>query len=106
MRFYDLNIIHIFSDKTGGTLPPEDIISSHAVYFQVECSLRCLQKSTCSGYNYRTKSNKYAVNCQLSNKTPEREVERNGEWKLYQDLETVSKKIKIYYNIQSIVRER
>jgi hypothetical protein len=97
LRFYDFNKVNTFSDKTGDTLPPDDIISSHAVHFQVECSLRCLQKSTCSGYNYRTKSNKYAVNCQLSNKAPEREAERNGEWTFYQDLETVSKKIKMYY---------
>ena len=59
--------------KTGDTLPEEDIISSHAVHFKVECSLKCLQSSTCVGYNYRAKSNRYAVNCQLSNKTRTRD---------------------------------
>jgi hypothetical protein len=71
-------------------LPPEEIISSHAVHSKVECSLKCLQKSTCVGYNYKPESNEYAVNCQLSNKTQERESDQSEEWTFYQDLETVS----------------
>jgi hypothetical protein len=45
------------------------------------------------GYNYRPKSNKYAVNCQLGNKTQEGESDESGEWTFYQDLETVSNEL-------------
>ena len=57
----------------------------------------CLQKTTCVGFNYKTKSNGYVVNCQLSTKTHEREngeSKETGEWKFYQDLRaTVSERI-------------
>ena len=57
----------------------------------------CLRKATCAGFNYRTKSNRYVVNCQLSPKTHEREngeSKEAGEWNFYQDLRvTVSEKI-------------
>ena len=72
-------------------MPPDEIISNHTVHSQTECSLMCLQKSTCVGFNYRIKSNKYVVNCQLSNKTYERENGENketGEWMFYQDVRT------------------
>ena len=77
-------------------MPPEHHISSHNVYSKLECSLRCLQEPSCLGYNYRSASNNYAVNCQLSNETQERgrggEKENgSGEWTFYQDLETVSR---------------
>ena len=81
--------------KTGVSLPPEDIISNLSVHDEAECSFRCIQESTCMGYNYRPAMNSYAVNCQLSNKTQvskrggEREDGR-GEWTFYQDPETVS----------------
>ena len=79
-------------------MAPEDIISSHVVHSKVECSLWCLQKSTCVAYNYRPNSNKYAINCQLSNKTEQIESRGSGEWTLYQNVKTVS----IYYFIPSI----
>ena len=77
---------------SDGSFPPKDILSSHAVHSKSECSWRCLQKSTCVGHNYRVKSNKYAENCQLSNKTQDRDNNKNGgDWTFYQDLhETVS----------------
>ena len=57
----------------------------------------CVQKETCMGFNYRTKSNKCVVNCQLSTKTHEREngeSKETGEWKFYQDVRlTVSERI-------------
>ena len=83
--------------NSGGSLTSEDAISSHTVHSKIECSLKCLQKSTCVGYNYRSKSNKYAVNCQLGNKPQERGG--SGEWTFYQDLETVSRKTKIALQI-------
>ena len=84
-----------FLTKTGGLLPKEDIISSHAVHSHVECSHRCLQASTCVGFNYRPMSNKYAVNCQLSKKIKpiDQETGAKGEWTFYKDLETVRKTI-------------
>ena len=71
----------------GKSLPPEDIISSHAVYSEVECSLRCLISTTCLVYNYRPKSNKHAVNCQLGTKTPGKERHGSGEWSFYQNID-------------------
>ena len=71
----------------GKSLAPEDIISSHAVYSEVECSLRCLMTSECLAYNYRPKSNEYAVNCQLSTKTQGEESHGSEEWSFYQNIE-------------------
>ena len=75
---------------SGSSLHPKDIISIHTVHFQNECSLRCLQTSTCVGFNFGVKSNKYVVNCQLTNKTHDRksgESEEKGEWVFYQDVQ-------------------
>ena len=89
-KFYALVSFFI---KTGDALAEEDILSSHTVHFKVECSLKCLQSSTCGGYNYRAKSNRYAVNCQLSNKTRTRDQGAGAKekWMFYQDLEKVKK---------------
>ena len=41
------------------------------------------------GFNYRTESNKYVVNCQLSTKTYEKrngKSKKTGKWKFYQDV--------------------
>ena len=72
----------------------EDIISSHAVHSKVECFLKCLHLSTCVGYNYRPKSNRYAVNCQLSNKTRTRDqgASAKGDWTFFKDLKKVREK--------------
>ena len=70
----------------------EDIVSSHSVYSKFECSLKCLEEQTCVGYNYRSKSKKHEINCQIShNTTLERDTEivAYGEWTFYQDLETL-----------------
>ena len=82
---------YFFSHKTGDKLLEAEIIFSCAVHSKVECSLKCLETSTCAGYNYRSKSNKYAINYQLSNKTRERDQGNGakGEWKFYEVLETV-----------------
>ena len=85
----------MFFTKTRDALPPGDIIASYAVHSIIECSFKCLEKGTCIGYNYRPKSTKYAENCQLSNKTQERETSGNGNWTLYQDVDAVSEIIKI-----------
>ena len=78
---------------TGETLPEEDVIFIHAVHSQVQCSLICLQTSTCAGFNYRHKSNKYALNCQLGNKTRTRGQKGNaeGKWMFYEGLQMVRK---------------
>ena len=62
------------------------------VYSKVECSLRCLKEQTCVGYNYRSKSKKYGINCQISrNTSPKGNTEsvEYGDWAFYQDLETL-----------------
>ena len=84
---------HQLFQITGDTLPEQDVISSHAAHSQVECSLICLQTTTCVGYNYRTKSSKYALNCQLSNKTRTRGQQGNaeGKWMFYEGLPMVRK---------------
>ena len=92
------NIFVHYSIKTDETLSEDVIISSHAVQSDVECSMKCLEKSpTCVGYNDRSKSNRYAVNCQLSNKTREKDqaTGANKKWAFYQNLEEV--RIKICY---------
>ena len=74
-----------YSIKTDETLSEDVIVSSHAVQSDVECSMKCLEKSpTCVGYNYRSKSNRYAVNCQLSNKTrgKDQATGANKKWAL------------------------
>ena len=84
-------LISHFFKKIGSSFVSKDIISSHNVHSKLECSMRCLKESKCVGYNWRkTKSNKYAVNCQLSNKTKESESSESGEWMFYQDTNNVS----------------
>ncbi len=73
-------------------MPPGDIVSSYAVHARIECSLKCIQKGTCIGYNYRPESTMYAENSQLSNKTQERGSSEDREWTFYQDVKAVSKK--------------
>jgi hypothetical protein len=68
----------------------EDIISSHVVRSDIECSMKCLEEQSCVGYNYRTTPQK--INCQISrNTTIERDAENlvNGEWIFYQDMDTL-----------------
>lgn len=51
--------------------------------------MRCAPNSPCLGFNYRTKSDKYVVNCQLSNKAQKRENDKSketGMWAFYQDV--------------------
>ena len=71
----------------------EDILSSHRVDSQVECSLKCLvQKTTCVGFNYKHNAKKHDMNCQTSaNTTLSRNKEdiANGEWMFFQVLETL-----------------
>ncbi|XP_028415343.1 uncharacterized protein LOC114538367 [Dendronephthya gigantea] len=77
-------------EDRGDSLASEEIISNHTVHSQLECSLKCLQSQACVGYNYRAKpKNKYAINCQLSNKTRGKSTngEGNGKWTFYQELE-------------------
>ena len=73
-------IFNIFLTKTREALPPGDILASYTVHSKTECSLKCLQKGTCIGYNYRPESTKYAENCQLRNKTQEGKKGIDGEW--------------------------
>ncbi|CAB4006185.1 Hypothetical predicted protein, partial [Paramuricea clavata] len=75
--------------ERGDSLAPEEIISSHSVYTKVECSFKCNEEETCGGYNYRTKSKKHEINCQISKKSKASESGRNGEWTFYQDSQTV-----------------
>ena len=80
-------IVLYISIHAGPSLPPEHTISSIFAYSEMECSLLCGQKSTCVGFNYRSKSKHSAVNCQLSNKTQEsKEYGDDDAWIFYQDL--------------------
>lgn len=85
------NIFKYFS-IIGGALKSEDIISSHIVHSEMDCSLKCLGEQTCVGYNFRPKSKKHEINCQLgSNSSLERDIEivKNGEWVFSQDLDSL-----------------
>ena len=84
---------HQLFQITGDTLPEKDVISSHAVLSNVECSFYCLQTSTCVGFNDGHKSNKCALNCQLSIKTRTRGQQGNAEekWMFYEGLRKVRK---------------
>ena len=64
----------------GPSLAPEEIISSYVVDSELECSTRCVGKSTCTAFNYRKISMEYAANCQISNTTEERDHLEEGEW--------------------------
>ena len=51
--------------------------------------MRCAPNPACLGFNYRTKSNEYVVNCQLSTKAQKRENDQSketGMWTFYQDV--------------------
>lgn len=93
------NIFIYYFIKIGETLSEDVMISSHAVNSEVECSVKCLEKSTtCVGYNYKpVKSNRYTVNCQLSNKTrgKDQAIGANKKWEFYQNFKKV--RIKEYY---------
>ena len=68
-------------------MPSGDIISTHAVHSEMDCSFKCFRTETCVAYNYRPTSSKYEVNCQLSNKTHQAiEISANGEWTFYQEV--------------------
>ena len=93
--------MHFFSFlimmKTGGQLPKEDIISNHGVHSKLvlDCVFKCIPSSTCVGFNYRPmRSNKYAVNCQLSKTINPRDQETGakGEWTFHKDLHGNGKK--------------
>lgn len=78
---------HYFPFKTGHLLSLDEIISNHTVHSKTECSMRCVPKSTCVGFNYKTGSKNYVVNCQLSGKTHQREngkSDENREWMFYE----------------------
>ena len=93
---YSVISFPIFIKNTGDTLPEEDIISSYAVHSKIECSFQCLQASTCVGYNYRPKSNRYVVNCQLSSRIRGKDEQTipKGNWEFYQDWKTVRSEVK------------
>ncbi|CAB3983338.1 Hypothetical predicted protein [Paramuricea clavata] len=38
------------------SVAPDDIIASHIVDSEVDCSLKCVEEQSCVGYNYREKS--------------------------------------------------
>lgn len=46
-----------------------DIISTHNVRSEIECSFNCLKDQTCVGFKYKSGTNTPPVNCQLSNTT-------------------------------------
>ena len=71
------------SFKLGPLLPPENTISSLSVHGQIECSMHCIRKPTCVGFNFRTRSSKYTMNCQLSNNTQDIESVGSGDWVFY-----------------------
>ena len=49
---------------------------------EVECSFKCLKEQSCVGYNYRAESYKDEKNCQISNKTKDKNG-KDGEWTFY-----------------------
>lgn len=76
-------------------MAPDDIIASHIVDSEVDCSLKCVEEQSCVGYNYREKSYNDVPNCQISNKIRGIDAE-HGEWTFYLLMESVSKMFVIY----------
>ena len=48
-----------------------DIISTHHVHSQLDCSFCCGNEATCVGFKYKHGVSSPSVNCQLSNTTGE-----------------------------------
>ena len=51
-----------------------DIISTHHVHSEIECSFHCLKKATCAGFKHKHGVSSPSVNCQLSNTTGEKNM--------------------------------
>ena len=60
-----------------------DIISTHYVYSEIDCSFRCLKEPTCVGFKYEHGVSSPTVNCKLSNSTGENNVADNDKGWLY-----------------------
>ncbi len=70
---------------------------NHTVNSEVECSLKCLKEQSCVGYNYRAESYKDAKNCQISNKTKDKNG-KDGEWTFYLEV-NVATVSEIFINV-------
>ena len=74
-----------------------DIISTHYVYTEMDCSLLCLNEATCVGFKYKHGVSSQSVNCQLSNTTGENDMVGDDDqgWVYFVDIEAklVSQKI-------------
>ena len=67
-----------------------DIISTHHVHSEMECSFRCLNEPTCVGFKYKHGVSSPSVNCQLSNTTAENNmIDDDGQgWVYFVDIKT------------------
>ena len=92
-----------FDFLLGTALPLDHIISTYSVFSTVECAMKCLQTSTCVGYNHKNQSKGDAVNCQLSNKTEVKRHGGNGVWTFYHDLRYVSKRASLFFLSYGII---
>ncbi|XP_028410723.1 uncharacterized protein LOC114533410 [Dendronephthya gigantea] len=89
----DLALLHCATIPRSASLAAEDLLSSHHVHEEAECSLKCLEEETCVAYNYKPKTAADEINCQITNTTSQKNLEAfgKGEWTFFQDLETLPK---------------
>ena len=86
-------------DKKVPLLRFADIISTHHVHSEMDCSFRCVNEATCVGFKYKHGVSSPSVNCQLSNTTGEKIMMDDDDddqgWVYFVDIEArlVSEKI-------------
>ncbi|XP_028402776.1 uncharacterized protein LOC114525590 [Dendronephthya gigantea] len=63
----------------------ENVISSYSENSVVDCSLRCLRNTVCTGFSYRLRNDEHMKNCQLSGYLSELLTgdDAVGEWSYY-----------------------
>ena len=67
-----------------------DIISTHHVHSEMECSFRCGNEETCVGFKYKHGVSSPSVNCQLSNNTGENNMVDDDDqgWVYFVEIKT------------------
>lgn len=92
VRKYEMtNVVQRFLFLTGEKLAPDNVISKHLVYSEIECSFKCLQEQECVGYNYCDGSvgiMKDEANCEISHNNMSNAIStmqrrKSGRWTFY-----------------------
>ncbi len=64
-----------------------DVISESSVLSWLDCGVSCLEKHFCAAYNFKEKSNKNEINCQLTHNADhkfKRRIVEDNDWTLYE----------------------